>query len=86
MFPPLCLPAAGEFFTEDQSKRIEESRDIEVKFALFEAIQNLISSGEDNSQKVESQTQENSTTEESEQAVNDFVQIGIFGVFSCISA
>ena len=86
MFPPLCLPAAGEFFTEDQSKRIEESRDIEVKFALFEAIQNLISSGEDNSQKVESQTQENSITEESEQAINDFVQIGIFGVFSCISA
>ena len=86
MFPPLCLPAAGEFFTEDQSKRIEESRDIEVKFALFEAIQNLISSGEDNSQKVESQTQENSTTEESEHTVNDFVQIGIFGVFSCISA
>ena len=27
MFPPLCLPAAsGEFFTEEQSKRVEESR------------------------------------------------------------
>ena len=85
MFPPLCLPAAGEFFTEDQSKRIEESRDIEVKFALFEAIQNLISGGEDNSQKDESQKEENSITEESDHIVNDFVQIGIFGVLSCIS-
>ncbi|MGN0610753.1 MAG: stage II sporulation protein R [Ruminiclostridium sp.] len=86
MFPPLCLPAAGEFFTEDQSKRIEESRDIEVKFALFEAIQNLISGGEDNSQNDEPQKEENSITEESEHTVNDFVQIGIFGVISCISA
>ncbi len=86
MFPPLCLPAAGEFFTEDQSKRIEESRDIEVKFALFEAIQNLISGGEDNSQIDEPQNEENSITEKSEHTVNDFVQIGIFGVISCISA
>lgn len=86
MFPPLCLPAAGEFFTEDQSKRIEESRDIEVKFALFEVIQNLISGGEDNSQIDEPQNEENSITEESEHTVNDFVQIGIFGVISSISA
>ena len=42
MFPPLCLPAAsGEFFTEEQSKRVEESRDYEIKFAIFEALQGL---------------------------------------------
>lgn len=41
MFPPLCLPASGEFFTEEESKEIEESKNIEVRFVLFEAIGNL---------------------------------------------
>ncbi|MCH5325333.1 MAG: stage II sporulation protein R [Eubacterium sp.] len=40
MFPPLCLPAAGEFFTEEQSRQVE-STVIEPRFALFEWIQSL---------------------------------------------
>ena len=47
MFPPLCLPASGEFFTEEESKRVEESKNIEVRFALFEAIGELFG-GNDN--------------------------------------
>lgn len=80
MFPPLCLPAAGEFFTEDQSRKIEESRDIEVKFALFEAIQSIISGGEDKTEDIEEVS-----TDKPGQTVNDFVRIGILGVFSCIA-
>lgn len=50
MFPPLCLPASGEFFTEQESKEIEQSKNIEVRFALFEAICNLFT---DKSEKAE---------------------------------
>ncbi len=56
MFPPLCLPASGEFFTEKESKEIEESKNIEVRFALFEAIGNLFggnSEGEEQSENTE---------------------------------
>lgn len=55
MFPPLCLPAAGEFFTEEQSKRVEESKEFEVKFALFEALNSLFGGNEKQS---EEQTEE----------------------------
>lgn len=41
MFPPLCIPASAEFFTEEESQKIEQSKDIEVKFALFEIFSGL---------------------------------------------
>lgn len=41
MFPPLCLPAAGEFFTDAQSREIENSAVIEPRFALFEFIRSI---------------------------------------------
>ena len=41
MFPPLCLPAAGEFFTDAQSREIENTSVIEPRFALFEWLQSL---------------------------------------------
>ncbi len=41
MFPPLCLPAAGEFFTDAQSREIENTAVIEPRFALFEWLQSL---------------------------------------------
>ncbi len=48
MFPPLCLPAAGEFFTDEQSKDIEKSENIEVRFALFEAIGSFFCNRQEN--------------------------------------
>ncbi len=41
MFPPLCIPASAEFFTEEESQKIEQSKDIEIKFALFEVLSGL---------------------------------------------
>ena len=41
MLPPLCLPAAGEFFTDAQSREIENTSVIEPRFALFEWLQSL---------------------------------------------
>ncbi len=41
MFPPLCLPAAGEFFTDEQSRNIESDNIIEPRFALFEWLRSL---------------------------------------------
>ena len=52
MFPPLCLPAAGEFYTEEQSKRTEENRDIEIRFAIFELLNNLFSKDNNDSKIV----------------------------------
>ncbi|MBQ8790086.1 MAG: stage II sporulation protein R [Ruminiclostridium sp.] len=51
MFPPLCLPASGEFFTEQESKRIEQSKNIEVRFALFEIIGNIFGKSDDKSEE-----------------------------------
>lgn len=78
MFPPLCLPAAsGEFFTEEQSKRVEESHDYEIKFAIFEALQGLFG-GED-------ETSEDKNTDESiSYETNDFGQIAVLGAVNCI--
>lgn len=72
MFPPLCLPAAsGEFFTEKESVEIEQSKNIEVKFALFEAIGNLFSGSSD----TESETSEEITeTPEENDAINSKVE------------
>ena len=76
MFPPLCLPAAsGEFFTEAQSKRVEESRDYEIKFAIFEALQGLFGGGDSNSESSE-ETACDSTD-------NDFAKISVFGIMNC---
>ncbi|MBE6880156.1 MAG: hypothetical protein E7490_04880 [Ruminococcaceae bacterium] len=61
MFPPLCLPASGEFFSEKESKEIEESKNIEVRFALFEAIGNLFGGNSENEEQSEN-------TEESSEA------------------
>lgn len=77
MFPPLCLPAAsGEFFTEEQSRRIEESHDFEIKFALFEALQGLLGKNDAN----ESDSAEDTGSENAE---NDFAKISVFGVMNC---
>ena len=76
MFPPLCLPAAaGEFFTEEQSKRVEESRDYEIKFAIFEALQGLFGGGDTGSESSE-ETACDSTD-------NDFAKISVFGILNC---
>ena len=76
MFPPLCLPAAsGEFFTEEQSKRVEESRDYEIKFAIFEALQGLFGGGDTGSESSE-ETACDSTD-------NDFAKISVFGIMNC---
>lgn len=74
MFPPLCLPAAGEFFTEEQSKRVEESRDYEIKFAVFEALQGLF--GGDTGSESSEETACDSTD-------NDFAKISVFGIMNC---
>lgn len=79
MFPPLCLPAAGEFFTEEESKRVEESRDYEIKFAVFEALQGLF--GTANSSKNESK--EEASTENDGKS-NDFAQMALFGAMNCV--
>lgn len=55
MFPPLCLPASGEFFSEKESKEIEESKNIEVRFALFETIGNLFGVNTNNDSNEESE-------------------------------
>ncbi len=67
MFPPLCLPAAGEFFTEEQSKNIENSADIEVKFALFELLNSLFGGGDTN----ESKSSENAANNESNESTEN---------------
>ena len=56
MFPPLCLPASGEFFTEQESKEIEQSKNIEVRFALFEAICNLFTDKSEKTEENKSET------------------------------
>ena len=76
MFPPLCLPAAsGEFFTEEQSRRIEESHDYEIKFAIFEALQGLFGGNDTNGSDIADDT-------DSEDTENDFARISVFGVMS----
>ena len=70
MFPPLCLPAAGEFFTEEQSKNIENSADIEVKFALFELLNSLFGGGDTN----ESKSSENAANNESNESTENLEQ------------
>lgn len=79
MFPPLCLPAAGEFFTEEESKRVEESRDYEVKFAVFEALQGLFGTADEsnNESKEEASTENDSNS-------NDFAQMALFGAMNCV--
>lgn len=42
MFPPLCLPAATEGYTPEQSRNIEESPHIEIKFKVFEWFQDIL--------------------------------------------
>lgn len=79
MFPPLCLPAAGEFFTEEESKRVEESRDYEIKFAVFEALQGLF--GTSNSR--ENESKEEASTENDSKS-NDFAQMALFGAMNCV--
>ena len=79
MFPPLCLPAAGEFFTEEESKRVEESRDYEIKFAVFEALHGLF--GTANSR--ENESKEEASTENDSKS-NDFAQMALFGAMNCV--
>ncbi len=79
MFPPLCLPAAGEFFTEEESRRVEESRDYEIKFAVFEALQGLF--GTANSR--ENESKEEASTENDSKS-NDFAQMALFGAMNCV--
>lgn len=81
MFPPLCLPAAGEFFTEEESKRIEESRDYEIKFAVFEALQGLFGGNDSDENAEEAVNSDNNNTVDS--AGNDFAKISVFGVMNC---
>ena len=77
MFPPLCLPAAGQFFTEEQSKRVEESRDYEIKFAVFEALQGLFGEPEANGNCEQTST-------ESAGSDNDFAQMALFGAMNSV--
>lgn len=79
MFPPLCLPAAGEFFTEEESKRVEESRDYEIKFAVFEALQGLFGTNEASENKSNEQT-----NTENDSKSNDFAQMALFGAMNCV--
>lgn len=79
MFPPLCLPAAGEFFTEEESKRVEESRDYEIKFAVFEALQGLFGTADESN----NETKEEASTE-NESKSNDFAQMALFGAMNCV--
>lgn len=79
MFPPLCLPAAGEFFTEEESKRVEESRDYEVKFAVFEALQGLFGTADESN----NETKEEASTENDSKS-NDFAQMALFGAMNCV--
>ena len=81
MFPPLCLPAAGEFFTEEESKRIEESRDYEVKFAVFEALHRFFG-GNDTDENTE-ETGNGNNENASDSAENDFAKISVFGAMNC---
>ncbi len=79
MFPPLCLPAAGEFFTEEESKRVEESRDYEVKFAVFEALQGLFGTADESN----NESKEEASTENDSKS-NDFAQMALFGAMNCV--
>ena len=79
MFPPLCLPAAGEFFTEEESKSVEESRDYEIKFAVFEALQGLFATDEASENKSNEQT-----NTENDSKSNDFAQMALFGAMNCV--
>lgn len=79
MFPPLCLPAAGEFFTEEESKRVEESRDYEIKFAVFEALQGLFGTADESN----NETKEEASTENDSKS-NDFAQMALFGAMNCV--
>lgn len=79
MFPPLCLPAAGEFFTEEESKRVEESRDYEVKFAVFEALQGLFGTADESN----NESKEEASTENDGKS-NDFAQMALFGAMNCV--
>ena len=79
MFPPLCLPAAGEFFTEEESKRVEESRDYEIKFAVFEALQGLFATDEASENKSNEQTNTENGSKSS-----DFAQMALFGAMNCV--
>ena len=79
MFPPLCLPAAGEFFTEEESRRVEESRDYEIKFAVFESLHGLF--GTANSR--ENESKEEASTENDSKS-NDFAQMALFGAMNCV--
>ena len=73
---PTAVPAAsGEFFTEEQSKRVEESRDYEIKFAIFEALQGLFG-GDDTGSESSEETACDSTD-------NDFAKISVFGILNC---
>jgi len=67
MFPPLCIPAAGEFFTEEQSKNIESDKNIEVRFALFEMIDSLF----------DGNTGEEEPSKEQSNCVSNVVAMGI---------
>lgn len=79
MFPPLCLPAAGEFFTEEESKRVEESRDYEIKFAVFEALQGLFGTADESN----NESKEEASTENDSKS-NDFAQMALFGAMNCV--
>ncbi len=81
MFPPLCLPAAGEFFTEEESKRIEESRDYEIMFAVFEALQGLFGSNDTDESTEETDNSDSNNADDN--AGNDFAKISVFGAMNC---
>ena len=88
MFPPLCLPAAGEFFTEEQSKNIENSADIEVKFALFELLNSLFG-GDNGNESENSENAENPEQESTASAAEDSpapAQISVYAGMSVIGA
>ncbi len=81
MFPPLCLPACdGGLFTDEQSKEIEKSEKVEVRFALFEMITGWFDSNNDDSTDKEQETDnEESCNNESKLQVNalDFLSQAI---------
>ena len=57
------------------SKRVEESRDYEIKFAIFEALQGLFSGGDTGS--------ESSEETACDSMDNDFAKISVFGILNC---
>lgn len=76
MFPPLCLPAAGEFFTEEQSRRVEESKQYEVKFALFEFLNGIFGQPSDDC-KVREENTDEVLSAENELARLSLIAIGV---------